>query len=178
MSDVAPTIVLLVLGSNIEPRRNLQRAVARLAGELEVQAVSGVWESEPYGAPGTPAFLNAAVRLRCALGPRSLKRLLRRIEAELGRRRTSDRNAPRTIDLDIALYGARVIDDRQAGLRVPDPEIRRRAYLALPLAEVGAEVVLPESGERLADVAALLAGGPEPPRRLDLDLGSALRRVP
>ena len=96
----------------------------------------------------------------------------------LGRVRSADKNAPRTIDLDIALYGAQVIDDPLAGLRIPDPEIPLRAYLALPLAEVGPETVHPETGERLADIAERLAGGAEPPRRLDLDLGPRLSPEP
>ena len=178
MTDSAPTTVFLTLGSNIEPRRNLVRAVGRLAEELEVEAVSGVWESEPWGAPGTPRFLNAAVRLACGLRPRALKRLLRGIEKELGRHRGVDRNAPRTIDLDIALYGELVIDDRRAGLEIPDPEVPLRPYLALPLAEVGPEVVHPLTGERLADIAGRLAGGAQPPLRLEMDLASILRRAP
>lgn len=167
------TTVFLTLGSNLEPRANLERAVARLRQEVEVEALSGVWESEPWGAPGTPRFLNAAVRLRTALAPAALKRLLRRIEAELGRRRGSQRNAPRTIDLDIALFGSQVIDDPGAELRIPDPEILERAYLALPLAEVGPEQVHPVSGQPLAEIAAGLDLGEDPPRRLAGRLGSA-----
>ncbi len=166
MAEPAPTTVFITLGSNIEPRANLERAISRLRRELDLEAVSGVWESEPYGAPGTPRFLNAAVRFRTALAPAALKRLLRRIEADLGRRRQGDRDAPRTIDLDIALFGSRVIDDPAAGLRIPDPEILDRAYLALPLAEVGPDVCHPVTGERLAEVAAGLVGGEDPPRRI------------
>ncbi|MFQ5349002.1 MAG: 2-amino-4-hydroxy-6-hydroxymethyldihydropteridine diphosphokinase, partial [Thermoanaerobaculia bacterium] len=105
MAEPAPATVFVALGSNIEPHANIGRALERLAGELDVEAVSGLWESAPHGAPGTPRFLNAAVRISSRLGPASLRRLLRRIEADLGRRRAADRNAPRTIDLDIALYG-------------------------------------------------------------------------
>ena len=144
MAEPAPTTVFIVLGSNIEPRANLERARARLARRLNVRAVSGIWESEPYGAPGTPPFLNAAVRIVTRLSLASLKRLLRRIEADLGRRRSGDRN----------------------------PEIDKRAYLALPLAEIGPEVVHPETGESLAAIAARLAGEPEPPRRIASRLGS------
>jgi 2-amino-4-hydroxy-6-hydroxymethyldihydropteridine diphosphokinase len=172
VAEPAPTTVFIVLGSNIEPRANLERARVRLARRLNVRAVSGIWESEPYGAPGTPPFLNAAVRIVTRLPLASLKRLLRRIEADLGRRRSGDRNAPRPIDLDIALFGDLVIDDPRAGLRVPDPEIDKRAYLALPLAEIGPEVVHPETGESLAAIAARLAGEPEPPRRIASRLDS------
>ena len=173
VTEPTPTTALIALGSNIEPRANLERALERLAGELDIEAVSGLWESEAHGAPGTPRFLNAAVRITCELPPVSLKRLLRRIEADLGRRRGGGRNAPRAIDLDLALFGALVIDDPVAGLRLPDPEIRRRAYLALPLAEVGPELPHPETGELLADIAARLAEAPEPPRRIAPGFGSA-----
>lgn len=174
MAEPAPTTVFLTLGSNIEPWSNLARAVRRLRAEVEVEAVSGVWESEPYGAPGTPRFLNAAARIRTALDPGELKRLLRRVETDLGRRRDGHRNAPRTIDLDIALFGSLVIDDPAAGLRIPDPEIAQRGYLALPLAEVGGSVVHPQSGRRLAEIAAALAGGDEPRRvAVSLESGAA-----
>ena len=174
MAEPARTTVFVTLGSNIEPHENIHRALAELSRELDVEAVSGVWESEPHGAPGTPRFLNAAVRIACDLSPRSLKARLRRIEARLGRRRGGDRNAPRTIDLDLALFGDLVIDDPAAGLRIPDPEIVRRAYLALPLAEVGPRVPHPETGEPLARIAARLASGPQAPRAVPLRPGSAV----
>ena len=166
--------ILITLGSNIEPAANLERAVARLEGQagVAVEAVSGVWESEPYGAPGTPRFLNAAVRVRCSLPLASLRRLLRRIEADLGRVRNADRNAPRTIDLDIALAGDQVIDDPRTGLRIPDPEIRLRGYLALPLAEIAGGARHPESGELLTEIATRLADDPDAPRRVAAAPGS------
>lgn len=173
MAEAAPVTVLLTLGSNIEPAVHIGRAVDRLRREMQVDAVSSVWESDAYGAPSTPRFHNAAVRLVTRLSPEALKRQLRRIEADLGRRRTGDRNAPRTIDLDIALFGSLVIDDPSIGLRIPDPEIRQRAYLALPLAEVAPEVLHPVTGEKLADIAAALATDPDPPRRVVSRPGSA-----
>ena len=169
MAEAAPTTAFIALGSNIEPRSNMRRALARLANELDVEAVSGLWESEPHGAPGTPRFLNAAVRVRSKRAPASLKRLLRRIESDLGRRRSGDRNAPRTIDLDLVLFGGQVIDDPVAGLRIPDPEIDRRAYLALPLAEVGPDTAHPLTGERLVDIARRLSSEPDPPQRLAVE---------
>ena len=176
MAEALSRKVFVTMGSNIEPAANLERALERLEGELEVEAVSGVWESEPQGAPGTPRFLNAAVRLRTELPRDRLKRLLRRIEADLGRRRGADRNAPRTIDLDIALIGDLVLEDPGIGLRVPDPEILERGYLALPLAEVGPGVRHPESGELLTEVARRLAGAADAPRQVAPRLGSGRRR--
>lgn len=167
MTPDSPAVtVFIAMGSNIEPRPNLARALARLRRLLDVEQVSSVYESAPYGAPGTPRFLNAAVRARTALAPGTLRARLRAIEAELGRRRGRDPNAPRPIDLDIALYGELVIDDPAAGLRIPDPEILERAYLALPLAEVGAELSDPRSGEPLGAIASRFAAAPGGPRRL------------
>ncbi len=163
--------VLVVLGSNIEPRANLPLAVTRLRGLLRVAAVSGAWQSEPHGAPGTPLFLNAAVRGRSELPPVELRRALRRIEVELGRVRTDDPNAPRTIDLDLVSYGDVELDDPETGLRLPDPDVGRRAYLALPLAEVAPDRRLPGSRETLAAAARrLVAADPAPPRRVSVDL--------
>ena len=87
-----------------------------------------------------------------------------------------DRNAPRTIDLDIALIGDLILDDPSSGLRVPDPEILERGYLALPLAEIGPGVRHPESGELLSEVAARLAGAADAPRQVAPRLGSGRRR--
>jgi 2-amino-4-hydroxy-6-hydroxymethyldihydropteridine diphosphokinase len=173
-AETARTTVFVTLGSNIEPHDNIHRAFGELSREFDVEAVSGVWESAPHGAPGTPRFLNAAVRITCDLSPRSFKARLRRIETRLGRRRGGDRNAPRTIDLDMALFGNLVIDDPAGGLRIPDPEVLTRAYLALPLAEVGPRVPHPETGEPLAEIATRLASGPEAPRAVPLRPGSAV----
>lgn len=134
MSAPAPSRVLVALGANVEPRANLPEAVARLAAAPGVRlvAVSRVWRTRPVGGPG-PDFLNAAVALETALDPDALReRVLRPIEASLGRVRGPDRNAPRPIDLDIAAVDALV--DPARG--IPDPEIPARAHLALPLADV------------------------------------------
>lgn len=159
---------LLSLGSNIEPRRHLPEAVRRLAATpgVRVCAVSSVWRSPAVGSDG-PDFLNAALLLETELPPARLKsEVLRPLEAALGRVRGADRNAPRTIDLDISLYDALV--DPELGL--PDPEIAERAHLALPLAELAPDARLPGRGRRLAELAAALADTPGI-RRASLDLG-------
>lgn len=85
--------------------------------------------------------------------------MLRAIEAVLGRVRTADKNAPRPIDLDIALWGDRVIEDRAAGLVIPDPDILRWPHVAVPLADVAPDWVHPADGRTLAAIAAGLAAG-------------------
>lgn len=139
--------VVVAVGSNIEPERNLPAALARLARRCRVLAVSPVFETAPVGAPGAPRFLNAAVLLDCEQSPEDLRdRILRPIEAELGRRRGEDRNAPRTIDLDIVLHGE----------RLADPDLARHAHVATPAAAVAPELIHPELGRPLAAIAAEL----------------------
>jgi 2-amino-4-hydroxy-6-hydroxymethyldihydropteridine diphosphokinase len=138
--DVAERCVVL-LGSNIEAERNLPAAVEALARHCRVVSVSSVWKSAAIGASGAPDFLNAAVVLETELEPLALREsVLRRIESDLGRVRTADKNAPRTIDLDLVLFGARRVEDPRAGPVLPDPSLLDVAYAAVPVAEaIGAD---------------------------------------
>ncbi len=157
--------VLIVLGSNIAPEANLTRAVWMLGQNhhLVVRAASRVYASAPVNAagqvnPDQPAFLNAAVWIETDYySPFSLKyNVLRFVEKCLGRARTADKFASRPIDLDIALYADRVIDDPR--LMVPDPGILTRAFVAQPLADLAPDWVHPVTGQTLARIAAALAG--------------------
>lgn len=153
-----PERVLVSLGSNLDPRANLRAAIERLAAERDATlvAVSRVWRTAAVGPPA-PDYLNAAVALDTSLGPRALiDRVLRPIEAALGRVRGADRFEPRPIDLDLAVYGALV----DPTLPVPDPEIARHAHLALPLADLAPTWREPQTGLTLAELAARLGGAP------------------
>jgi 2-amino-4-hydroxy-6-hydroxymethyldihydropteridine diphosphokinase len=153
--------VVIALGSNIEPRKNLPRALRALQRRLPVTAVSRVYETAPVGTASVPVFLNAAVRSATHRSPAEIKwRVLRPIEAELGRVRTGDRNAPRTLDLDLVLYGGLVLRDPQEGLTLPDPDLLTRAHLALPAADVAGELRHPETGKTLAEIAAAFRDAP------------------
>lgn len=150
---------LISIGSNIRPGDNLPRAIERLAATLDVVAVSSLYASAARGAPGAPPFLNAAVAVDTGLDPYQLKfEVLRPLEADLGRVRSEDRNAPRPIDLDLVLYGDAVIDDAAGGLELPDPELATSPHVAVPVAEIAAETLHPVLGSRLADIAAALLG--------------------
>ncbi|HEY6871297.1 MAG TPA: 2-amino-4-hydroxy-6-hydroxymethyldihydropteridine diphosphokinase [Geobacteraceae bacterium] len=144
---------LLSLGSNVEPERNLRVAVQELARYGRVARVSSVWQSPADGAPGSPDFLNAALWLETPLSASELKETaIAAVEAGLGRVRTADRNAPRTIDIDIMLFDQDRLDLGRR--RIPDPEVRERPFVAIPLAEIAPDYRHPETGERLAEIAA------------------------
>lgn len=146
-------VVLIALGSNIEPEANLLKAVELLTREVELVEASPVYGSPPVDAPGTPEFLNAVLRVRTRLGPRSLKfGLMRPIEGLLGRRRSRDRNAPRSIDLDLVLFGSRVVGDHD--LELPDPALLTQAHVAVPAADIAGEVFHPVTGKSIAEIAA------------------------
>jgi 2-amino-4-hydroxy-6-hydroxymethyldihydropteridine diphosphokinase len=144
--------VLIALGSNIEPEVNLRRAVEHLAARAHLIAVSPVYETKPVGRADQPNFLNAAALLETDRDAADLKvEVLEEIEQELGRVRTADRNAPRTIDLDITLFSDQVLD---VGFRhIPDPDLREYPHVALPAADVAPEYRHPETGQTLREIA-------------------------
>jgi 2-amino-4-hydroxy-6-hydroxymethyldihydropteridine diphosphokinase len=163
--------VFVAVGSNIEPEKNLVEAVRLLGGRVRRLRASRVYRSAPVGSTGQPDFLNAAVLLETDLAPRDLKfDILRAIERQLGRVRGGDKYAARTIDLDIALYGDRILDDPAGGLIVPDPAVLSQAHVALPLADLDPAFVHPLSGETLGHIAARLAKTVDV-RVVDLNLG-------
>jgi len=140
--------VLIALGSNIDPERNLAQAVFMLSRQpgIKLEAASRIYESAAVGASEPqPAYLNAAVLVETVLDPHALKKTLRGIESALGRVRSEDRYAPRPIDLDIASYGQQVLD--LDGSPIPDPDILRYPHIAAPLADVAPDWIYPEHGE-------------------------------
>lgn len=145
--------VLVLLGSNIDSEANLRRAARRLAGLVTVVAFSPVYESEPVGHKAQPSYLNAAALIETELEPERLRTdVLRSIEVELGRLRGPDKYAPRTIDLDVILFGDCVYT--LEGRRVPEPGLLRWAHIAVPAADLAPEWVHPETGDTLRAIAA------------------------
>ncbi len=148
--------VLLSLGSNVEPEKNIIRVLDRLDELLGIESASPVYSADPVGNPG-PQFLNGAVRMTSSLDPWQLKfDIFRPLEAELGRIRTSDPGAPRTIDIDLSIVEGLIVD--RPGLQLPDPETLTRAHVALPLADVAPDFVHPVAGVPLREVAAHFHG--------------------
>jgi len=134
---------VLLLGSNIQPELHLLQAIKRLQQRCRVQKISNVWETPAVGSDG-PNFLNAAVLLETNLSPQALKNLvLRPMEAELGRVRQADKNAPRTIDLDVVVWGKHTWDG----------DIWQYAHAAAPVAELVPHLRNHPFQERLAQVA-------------------------
>jgi 2-amino-4-hydroxy-6-hydroxymethyldihydropteridine diphosphokinase len=133
----------LGLGSNIEPEKHLPLSIGLLSQFVPINAYSTVWETPSVGKTG-PNFLNAVIGIQSILLPDELKyQVLRPVEAQLGRVRTSDKYAPRTIDIDILVANRTVCKD----------EVWSFAYLAVPLAELLPELRQPSSGNSLADIA-------------------------
>lgn len=145
------TQVLLLLGSNIEKERNLPEAVRLLAERMTVTETSAVYESVPVGTLHQPVFWNAAVLVEWDNDAVVLKRILGQIEQQLGRVRVADPNAPRTIDLDITLFGEQVFE--YAGRHIPDPELLEFAHIAVPSAEIIPNWKHPITGATIASIA-------------------------
>ena len=140
--------VYLSIGSNIEPEINLPKSIQLLCDYGQVKEISSIWESEAVGSDG-PNFLNLCVLFLTELQPADLKeQIIRPIESRLGRIRYADKNAPRTIDLDIVLF------DNQP-LNV---EFWEYAFVVVPLAELLPDYQHPVRREKLSRVSEQLQG--------------------
>jgi 2-amino-4-hydroxy-6-hydroxymethyldihydropteridine diphosphokinase len=147
----------LLLGSNLEPENHLGKAVELLARRVDVLAVSSVWQSPPADGSAQPDYWNAAVRIRTDLSPEDLiSKVISPVEQSLGRKRSADPFAARTIDIDLALYDEET--GQYSGKHLPHPDILRRAYFALPLAEISPDKIHPGTGESLRTIAARMKG--------------------
>jgi 2-amino-4-hydroxy-6-hydroxymethyldihydropteridine diphosphokinase len=149
------TIAYIGLGANLGKRDATIQEALRLLGEDDRTSVLGSTvpiETEPVGYEDQPRFLNAAAKLATTRSPRELLELLLSIERALGRvRGEGPRDGPRTIDLDLLVYGNETIDE--PALVVPHPRLHERRFALEPLAELDPELVVPGRGS----VSALLA---------------------
>jgi 2-amino-4-hydroxy-6-hydroxymethyldihydropteridine diphosphokinase len=154
------TATYLGLGSNLGDRVRHLAAAVRAIGELGVvTGVSGVYETDPVGFTDQPAFLNLVVGLDTALEPEALLERIRDIERSEGRRRTF-RNAPRTLDIDILLYGERALD--RPGLTIPHPRMADRAFVLVPLLELAPGLAEPGTGRVYREHLEALHGAEDP----------------
>jgi 2-amino-4-hydroxy-6-hydroxymethyldihydropteridine diphosphokinase len=129
----------LSLGSNLNDREeNLRRALDLLASpEIQIKRVSSIYETEPQDLREQPWFLNLVTEVETTLFPMQLLRRVRKIEKELGRQRLVPKG-PRTVDIDILLFGRFVMDS--PGLQVPHPRMQDRRFVLEPLAEIAPEL--------------------------------------
>jgi 2-amino-4-hydroxy-6-hydroxymethyldihydropteridine diphosphokinase len=135
------------LGANLGDREEtILRALELLdaAPGVDVAATSSLRETDPVGYLEQPRFVNAAAALETSLRPQELLELLLEVERKLGRTRTGPRFGPRTIDLDVLLFGDEVVDE--PGLSVPHPRLHERRFALEPLAELDPELVVPGRG--------------------------------
>lgn len=155
------------LGSNLGDRRaNLAAALEafprhpELAGRVELVRASLAYETDPVGPPGQGPYLNAAATVHTDLPPERLLAAFLDLERAAGRDRTTEpRNGPRTLDLDLLLDGATVLD--RPGLTLPHPRLRERGFVLIPLAEIAPGAIDPVTGE---SVQSLLLRLPSPGR--------------
>ncbi len=142
------------LGANLgERERTLRAALDSLGDEagVEVVAVSTLHETEPVGVGEQPLYLNGAAELETTLTARELLDRLLAVERRFGRVRSPGEHGPRTLDLDLLLYGDDVIDEPE--LHVPHPRLHERRFVLEPLAELAPGLIVPGRG----DVESLLA---------------------
>lgn len=145
------TTAYVGVGSNIEPEHHIRQALELLTPHVHVTACSVFYRTAPLARRNQPAFLNGVWQIRTGLTARALKfDVLRSIEADLGRIRTADKYAARPIDLDLLIYGELVINEPD--LQIPDPDIRKRPFVSVPLLELAPGLLLPDTGELLASL--------------------------
>lgn len=143
------------IGSNIEPAENVRAAVRSLARQTRLAGISMVYCTAALNRPEQPPYYNCVVEVETDTSPVEVKHgLLRSIENNLGRERSEDKYAPRTIDLDLIVYGDLEMD--ADGIRLPDPDILERPFLAIPLFELAPGMVLAGYGLHIGEIAARL----------------------
>lgn len=148
-----PVVAYVALGSNLDdPRAQVERGFEALAAlpHTALRARSRLYRTPPWGVIDQPDFVNAAARVETTLPPHELLDGLRAIEVRAGRVRGTP-NGPRTLDMDLLLYGNQTL--REAGLVIPHPRLHERAFVLLPLADVAPDLEVPGRG-RVRDLLA------------------------
>jgi 2-amino-4-hydroxy-6-hydroxymethyldihydropteridine diphosphokinase len=146
--------VYLALGTNLGARRdNLRQALQALPPQVEIAAISRLYETEPAYVLNQPTFLNMAVKGHTGLSPTDLLAYLKQLEEALGREK-SIRFGPRKIDVDIIFYDDLVVD--LPHLQIPHPRLAERAFVLRPLLDIAAGVIHPALKRTVAELAAQL----------------------
>jgi 2-amino-4-hydroxy-6-hydroxymethyldihydropteridine diphosphokinase len=152
-----PTLAYLSLGSNVGDRAaQLQDAVARLGAAGRVVAASSIYETEPVEFSEQPWFLNCAVALETDKTPQQLMAAILKIEEAMGRRRVQ-KKGPRSIDIDILLFGDVIVESKE--LAIPHPAMHQRRFVLEPLAEIAAQVRHPVLKKTICELRDALPAG-------------------
>ena len=136
----AHTDAYISIGSNIAPKESIKQCIQLLKKEFKVIAQSPCYETRPYGYENQQNFINLAVRVKTLLNPRELLNRLQKIEKKLGRKRKV-KNGPRTIDLDILLYGSKIVKEKS--IQIPHKGLFERDFMLIPLLDIAPEITDP-----------------------------------
>lgn len=154
-----PEYAFISIGSNIQPQKYLPLAISELQYIGTLLRTSAVYQNPAIAQDPQPDYLNAAVLVETRLQPLEIRARLREIETRLDRIRSADKYAPRTIDLDLCLYGDLQMETPE--LTLPDPDILKRPHLALTMAELSPQKKYPGSDRNLKQIADGLIQGAE-----------------
>ncbi|EAB3488723.1 2-amino-4-hydroxy-6-hydroxymethyldihydropteridine diphosphokinase [Salmonella enterica subsp. enterica serovar Bovismorbificans] len=147
------TVVYIAIGSNLASPLEQVNAAVKAIGEIpdsRIVAVSSFYRTPPLGPQDQPDYLNAAVALDTTLAPEELLNHTQRIELQQGRVRKAERWGPRTLDLDIMLFGDEVINTER--LTVPHYDMKNRGFMLWPLFEIAPELTFPDDGVALTQL--------------------------
>jgi 2-amino-4-hydroxy-6-hydroxymethyldihydropteridine diphosphokinase len=160
-----PDLFLIGIGSNLDPEINIPKALQLLSAQVSILQVASIWQTSAVGSKG-PDYLNSAVLIESQLTQEQLKSLiLTKIEKELGRVRSTDKYADRTIDLDILMVDGTCLDE----------DLWSWAHVAVPAAEIYPDCINLQSGETLLQVSRRLSSGENTIKRIDLSNSSYKR---
>lgn len=142
---------ILLLGSNIDPEKNIFLALDMIQSLTQVEAMSRIWKTRAVGSNG-PDFLNMAVKISTSWGKNDIKQeIIFPVEQQLGRIRVADKYAPRTIDVDIIIYDDQIVDHR----------LWKLAFIAVPVSELSPNLADPEDGKNIMTIAEELKSSTE-----------------
>ena len=146
-----PLKAYISVGSNIEPERNIEKALELLKKHTRILDTSTFYRSKALRKEKEKEYLNGVWCIQTEKEAEELKSgVLKKIEDSCERIRTRDKYASRTLDLDLILYGDQII--QKAGLHIPDPDIYERSFIAFPLFELDPDMILPDTGTKITAI--------------------------